>query len=176
MKTHSPLRTGLAALISLSACALCQNLPTDYPQWRGKSRDGSASAFSTPKSWPENLTSRWKIEVGEGYATPIVVGDVVYVFTRRDGNEVMTAVDGATGKVKWQTGYPAPYQASPPTRAHGAGPKATPLFHDGKLFTVGISGIVTAFDASSGKLLWQIAAPVETPYFGMAASPLAYKD
>ena len=71
VNTGSPLRIGLVASI-----ALCQNLPTDYPQWRGKARDGSASAFSKPKSWPEKLTRRWKIEVGEGYATPIVVGAV----------------------------------------------------------------------------------------------------
>ncbi len=171
MNTGSPLRIGLVASI-----ALCQSLPTDYPQWRGKARDGSESAFSKPKSWPETLTRRWKVEVGEGYATPIVVGAHVYVFTRREGDEVMIALDAATGKVKWQTPYSAPYQASPPTRAHGAGPKATPLFHNGNLYTVGISGIVTAFEASNGKLLWQTAAPAETPYFGMAASPLGHKD
>jgi hypothetical protein len=42
----------------------------DYPQWRGQNRDGSASAFSEPKTWPEKLIQKWKVEVGEGYATP----------------------------------------------------------------------------------------------------------
>jgi outer membrane protein assembly factor BamB len=59
-----------------------------------------------------------------------------------------------------------------PTAAHGAGPKATPAFHDGKLFTLGISGIVAAFDAVSGKLLWRTEAPAEHPYFSAASSPL----
>ncbi|HYI96471.1 MAG TPA: PQQ-binding-like beta-propeller repeat protein [Bryobacteraceae bacterium] len=165
------MRVGLAASI-----ALCQNLPTDYPQWRGKTRDGSASAFSKPKSWPEKLTLKWKVEVGDGYATPIVVGNVIYVFTRRESDEVMSALDAATGKVKWQTRYPAPYQVSPPAREHGGGPKATPLFHRGNVYTVGISGIVTAINTTNGKLLWQTAAATEQPYFGMAASPLGYDD
>ena len=67
----------------------------------------------------------------------------------------MTAIDAATGAERWRSAYPAPYTPSSPTVAHGSGPKATPLFHEGKLFTLGISGIVSAFDAKSGKRLWQ---------------------
>ena len=126
-----------------------QSASLDYPQWRGRERDGSASAFVLPKVWPEQLTKRWKVEVGEGYATPILVGSVVYVFTRLDGAEGITALDADSGRQKWRSTYPAPYTPSQPTAAHGAGAKATPLFHEGRLFTLGISGIVTAFDAAT---------------------------
>ena len=160
------------ALIALEA----QRSPRDYVQWRGAQRDGSASAFVEPKQWPEALTRRWKVEVGEGYATPLLVGDVVYVFTRLDGQEGITALDASTGKQRWRSGYAAPYTPSKPAEAHGAGPKATPLVHDGKLFTLGISGIVTAFDAASGKQLWQSAPPKEAPFYGAAVSPLGFKD
>src|SRR5262245_3356964 len=156
--------------------AFAQSSAQDYPQWRGRTRDGAASGFIAPKVWPEKLTRRWKVEVGEGYATPIVVGKTVYAFTRRDGAETMTALDATTGKLIWRTDYPAPYKAADAAAAHGAGPKATPLFHDGKLYTVGISGAVSAFDAATGKLLWQKPAPAEPPYFGMAASPIGDKD
>jgi outer membrane protein assembly factor BamB len=162
-----------ALLLVFAATAAAQNAPQDYPQWRGKSGDGSASAFSAPASWPETLTRRWKVDIGEGYATPIVVGNVVYAFTRRNGNEVMTALDADTGKERWRTDYPAPYMPSSPAAAHGAGPKATPAFRDGKLFTLGISGIVAAFDAGSGKLVWRTAAPSEHPFFSAASSPIA---
>src|SRR6266550_2101845 len=64
-----------------------QNSPQDYPQWRGWNRDGAASAFAEPKPWPEKLTRKWKVVVGDGYATPIVVGNRVYAFTRRESNE-----------------------------------------------------------------------------------------
>lgn len=152
-----------------------QNAPLDYPQWRGQQRDGSASEFSEPKSWPDALTRLWKVDVGEGYATPLIVGNTVYVFTRRDGTEGITALDANTGKQRWRTSYSAPFTPSPPTTVHGAGPKATPLFHEGKLFTLGISGIVAAFEATTGKLLWQTPAPAEHPYFSAASSPVGDK-
>jgi outer membrane protein assembly factor BamB len=170
------LLVAVVVLIGSAAVAAAQSSPQDYPQWRGRNRDGSASGFKEPKVWPERLTRRWKVEVGEGYATPIVVGKTVYAFTRRDGVETMSALDAATGKLIWQTGYPAPYKAADAAAAHGVGPKATPLFHGGALYTVGISGAVSAFNATTGKLLWQKPAPAEHPYFGMAASPIGDKD
>jgi outer membrane protein assembly factor BamB len=145
----------------------------DYTQWRGPNRDGSAASFTQPKTWPDKLTLRWKIEVGEGYATPLVVGNRVYTHTRQGANEVMSALDSATGKVIWQTNYAAPYKMNPATKNHGQGPKSTPLFLNGKLYTLGISGIVSAFDAVSGKLLWQKPAPAVDPMYGTAMSPIA---
>jgi outer membrane protein assembly factor BamB len=144
----------------------------DYTQWRGRDRDGAASAFAPPAAWPETLTRRWKVDVGEGYATPIIVGDTVYAFTRRDGHEVMTALDVATGKERWRTGSPVTYTPSKPAAAHGAGPKATPVFHDGRLYTLGVSGIVAAFEARTGKVLWRTLPPAEPPFFSAASSPL----
>jgi outer membrane protein assembly factor BamB len=154
------------------AIVTAQRSPLDYPQWRGRDRDGAASGFVEPASWPETLTRKWKVSVGEGYGTPLVVGSVVYVFTRIEGSEGMTALNADTGQSLWRTGYPASYTPSPPAAKHGAGPKATPLFQDGKLFTLGISGIVAAFDAVTGKLLWKTSAPAEAPYFSAASSPV----
>ena len=167
----------LACIVSIATVAVhAQRISRDYVQWRGAQRDGSASAFVEPKAWPAELTRRWKVEVGEGYGTPLIVGDVVYVFTRIDGQEGMTALDAATGRQRWRTSYPAPYTPSKPAEKHGASPKATPLYHEGRLFTLGISGIVSAFDAKSGKQFWQSAAPKEAPFYGAAVSPLASRD
>ena len=47
----------------------------------------------------DELTKRWNVEVGIGYATPLVVGDRLYVFTRQGDDEVMAAIDPASGKV-----------------------------------------------------------------------------
>lgn len=155
-----------------AACVIAQ----DYPQWRGLSRDGSASSFRVPKTWPGKLRKDWSVEVGDGYASPIVVGNRVFTFTRQEDDEVLTAISVATGKIEWRATYPAPYKVADPAKAHGAGPKSTPLFFRGKIFAMGISGIVTAFDAATGKIVWQKPAPAEPPFFGAASSPLAEDD
>jgi outer membrane protein assembly factor BamB len=167
----------LVAFACVAAGALdAQRGSRDYVQWRGQQRDGSASAFVEPKQWPDALTRRWRVDVGEGYATPLIVGDIVYVLTRLNEQEGITALDASTGRQRWRTSYAAPYTPSKPAAAHGAGPKSTPLYHDGRLFTLGISGIVTAFDVRSGKQLWQTAPPKEAPFYGAAVSPLGFKD
>jgi outer membrane protein assembly factor BamB len=159
-------------VLTVAATAFGQNAAQDYLQWRGKGGDGSASAFIAPSAWPDSLTRHWRIDVGEGYATPLVIGDTVYVFARRDGNEVISSIDASTGAERWRSSYPLPYTPSGPTVAHGSGPKATPLFHEGKLFTLGISGVLSAFDAKTGKRLWQTSAPAEVPFYSAASSPV----
>ena len=153
-----------------------QDSPQDYPQWRGHNRDGAASAFATPDSWPDTLMLRWRVEVGEGYATPIVVGNTVYAFTRRNGREGMTALDAETGETAWRTDYPVAYEMYEGGVDHGEGPKATPLFHNRKLYTLGISGTISAFDAFSGTLVWQKPAPPTQPVVGEASSPIGDRD
>src|SRR5213594_975534 len=98
---------GTVTLLGLTAVVVGQNraLGPDWPQWRGPNRDGSLPAFTAPRSWPETLTRRWKVEVGTGYATPIVVANRVYAFSRQDEDEVMRALDAETGKTIWETRY-----------------------------------------------------------------------
>ena len=84
----------------------------------------------------------------------------------------MRALDAGNGKVVWETSYPAPFKMNPATARHGPGPKSTPTFADGRLFTLGMSGIVTAFDAATGKQLWQKPAPPVEPHFHTAQSAL----
>jgi hypothetical protein len=80
-----------------------QGLGPDWPQFRGPARDGAVAAFAEPAAWPERLTQQWKVDIGEGHASPILVGGRVYTFSRQGGNEVMQALDAATGKTVWQT-------------------------------------------------------------------------
>src|SRR3990170_1147899 len=92
------------------------------------------------------LTELWKVEVGLGYATPLLVGDRVYMYTRQGEDEVMMALDAGSGQVIWRTSYPARFEMNPATSRHGPGPKSTPALADNRLFTLGMSGLVTAFD------------------------------
>ena len=96
------------------------------------------------------MTQHWTVEVGLGYATPLLVGDRIYMYARQDDDEVMVAIDARDGSIIWRTSYPAPFDMFPATARHRAGPKSTPAFADGRLFTLGISGIVSAFSVETG--------------------------
>jgi outer membrane protein assembly factor BamB len=161
-----------ALLITSSGVIVGQDAGVDWPQFRGPNRDGVAPSFTEPKAWPEQLKRVWRVDVGDGYATPILVGGRVYAFARQGDSEVMHALDAATGKVLWQTRYPAPVTINPAAKGHGPGPKSTPTFANGRLYTLGMGGIVTAFAAASGQQLWQKAAGPVQPLFGTAMSPL----
>lgn len=156
-----------AALLALGGLlpAHAQQRSPDWPQWRGANRDGAAT-FSPPSAWPDKLNLKWKVDVGIGYAAPIIAGDRVYAFSRQGEDEVMRALDAASGTVVWETKYNATYKANPAaTSKHGTGPKSTPTFADGRLYALGMTGVVTAFDAATGKQLWQTPKPaVETLY------------
>jgi outer membrane protein assembly factor BamB len=163
----------VVVVVGLSAAVSSQNASLDYTQWRGPNRDGSTASFAEPASWPDNLTRKWKVEVGLGYATPLVVGERIYMFSRQGESEVMSALEAATGKVLWKTGYPASFTSNQAAARHGQGPKSTPVFANGRLYSIGMTGIVTAFDAASGKQLWQKPGSDVMPLFtSHAFSPL----
>ena len=109
MMTVKDFTLAVVAAAGLAATLGAQSASLDYTQWRGPNRDGSAAAFAEPKAWPDTLTRQWKVDVGLGYATPLVVGNRIYQFSRQGENETMTAVDAASGKVLWQTGYKATF-------------------------------------------------------------------
>ncbi len=164
----------LAAVVACCVTAsigLVAQTPREWSQWRGSDRTGQAQ-FSAPASWPATLTKRWEITVGAGHSSPVVSGDRVIVHSRQGEREVVRAVDLTTGKELWRDEYAAPYTMNPAARAHGPGPKSTPVVAGGRVFTFGISGILSAHDVASGKRLWQTEAPAAPPEFGTAMSPL----
>jgi outer membrane protein assembly factor BamB len=148
----------------------------EWPQWRGPGRDGNVAEFSHPQTWPDSLTQKWKVEVGTGHASPIVSDGKVYLHSRQNEQEVASCLNLGTGERLWRTAYPAPYTMNPAATGHGKGPKSTPVLHDGKLYTLGISGILSCFDADTGNLKWQKDFSSQfaqtSPIYGTAMSPL----
>jgi outer membrane protein assembly factor BamB len=150
-----------------------QRPSADWPQYRGINRDGTAGNFTVPATWPETLVQKWKVDVGLGYATPIVVGDRVYVFSRRGDTEAMTALDAQTGKEVWQNSYPVDFTMHSAAVRHGKGPKSTPTYDNGTIFSIGMTGVVMALDASNGKTRWQKPASNPVPlYTSHSFSPI----
>jgi outer membrane protein assembly factor BamB len=161
-----------AALTAGLQIASAQTGAPDWPQWRGPNRDGVVASFAEPNAWPEQLTRKWKVDVGLGYASPILIGDRLYVYSRQGDNEILQALDAESAKPIWQSSYAAPFAMNPAAARHERGPKSTPTYANGKLYTLGMSGIVTAFDAASGKQLWQKPGPAVPPLYHTGLSPL----
>ena len=171
MKIRLSVLIGLFAFTSFTIDIVGQS-PGDWSQWRGSSRDSSGS-FTAPAAWPDNLTQKWKVDVGLGYATPLVVGNRIYMFSRQGGNEVMSALNVDNGSRVWQTAYPASFTMNSAAARHQEGPKSTPAFSNGRLYSIGMTGIVTAFDAATGRQLWQKAGSSVVPmYTTHSFSPL----
>jgi outer membrane protein assembly factor BamB len=145
----------------------------DWPQWRGPHRDGKAADFKAPATWPKELTKKWKVPVGEGVATPALVGDKLYVFVRQDGKEVLRCLQAADGKEVWQDGY----EVEPPTRPGSGfrnefvGPRSSPAVADGKVVVLGARGTLSCYD-TSGKRLWRKDDVKGWPRFFISCSPL----
>ena len=151
----------------------------NWPQWRGPNRDGVAPAFRGPAAWPEKLQTKWKITVGEGHSSPISGEGKIFQFSRLDGKETLSAIDPASGKILWTQNYDAPFTMNVAAWGHGKGPKSTPVYASGRVFTLGISGILSSFAAADGKLIWRKEFSKtfknSSPDFGVAMSPIVWE-
>ena len=125
----------------------------DWPQYLGENRAAKAS-FTAPKTWPKELSQKWKVPVGDGVATPSFVGDKLYVFSRQEGGEILRCLDAATGKEIWKGDKFDVLPAERPAQDF-AGPRCSPTVTDGKVVTLGVRGTLSCHDAKDGKLIWR---------------------
>ena len=148
----------------------------EWTQWRGPARDGSVSGKNVPAAWPESLKQSWRVEIGEGYSSPVVADGRVFVHSRSDPEETVAGISLADGKVLWQQKYQATFKKNQYAVQMAKGPNSTPLVIGNRLFTLGVTGILNAWDTASGKLLWtrDFSKAIDTSklFCGTAASPL----
>ena len=148
----------------------------EWTQWRGPARDGFVSGKNAPTAWPETLKRSWRVDLGEGYSSPVVAGGRAFVHTRRDPEEIVTGINLADGKVVWEQKYQAQFKKNQYAVEMAKGPNATPLVIGNSLFTLGVTGILNAWDTGTGKLLWtrDFSKAIDTTklFCGTAASPL----
>jgi outer membrane protein assembly factor BamB len=161
-----------AVLLAITAVGIGAGRAADWPQWRGPNRDGVVHGVKAPDKWPRALKEQWKVEVGEGVSSPVVAGGKVFVFTRQKDNERVLCFDVATGQDVWKSEpYPAPYKVWLGEGNSIPGPRSTPTVADGRVYTAGVSGVISCLDAGTGKLLWRKQSKDAPPYGG-PASPL----
>jgi outer membrane protein assembly factor BamB len=145
-----------------------------WTQWRGPNRDGRTT-IAGPATLASAPSTIWRVPVGIGHASPLVEGSRVYVFARRGEQETVAALDLETGKALWTQAYDVPYTMNPAATGHGKGPKSTPVLAAGRLYTLGISGVLSCLDAAKGTVVWRKTFEREfpsLPSFGTAMSPI----
>ncbi len=150
--TSTALSAGLTVALFLITCTGL--MADDWPQWRGVNRDGKATGFKSPEKWPPQLTQKWKVVVGIGDSSPALVGDKLYVFGRQESDEVVQCLEAGSGKQVWENRYPAAHVVTGPPARH-PGTRSSPTVAQGKVFTLGVGGILSCLDARDGKLLWR---------------------
>jgi outer membrane protein assembly factor BamB len=142
----------------------------DWPQWRGENRDGKVTGFVPPATWPKELSQKWKVPVGEGVATPALVGEKLYVFSWEGGKEALRCLEADSGKEIWKNEYDAAKATGPANKFSGA--RSSPAVSGGKVVTLGVQGTLSCLDADTGKVLWRNSDPVGHPKFFTSSSPI----
>src|SRR5687767_4176457 len=137
--------TSSIRLISMNLlAALCCSWASaaDWPQWRGPNRDAKAADFKAPKTWPKELTQKWKVAVGDGVATPALVGDKLFVFSREGGAEVTRCLNAETGKEVWKDRFDTEFKSRGGDTAY-PGPRGSPAVAGGVVVTFGVNGTLS---------------------------------
>lgn len=163
--------------LALLAPVVQKPAPAVWNQWRGPKRDAHLIGFPNPVTWPKQATRLWSINVGQGHSSPIIVENRAYVIARQGEQEWTSCIDMANGKVLWQDKVNAPFDSVIfPAQRLGKAPRSTPLYQEGKLYTIGVGGLMTCFQAQSGKIIWRIdfsrAFTIPMPICGASLSPL----
>ena len=143
---------------------------TYWTGFRGPDRDGHYRQQPVRTDWRGALTPLWKQPVGGGHASFVIAEGRAFTVEQRGTRELAAAYDLATGRELWTSAWNALFQPG------GEGPRATPAWHDGRLYVLGATGEFRALDAATGRTLWRTDILADASAgnldFGMSASPL----
>ena len=143
---------------------------TYWTGFRGSERDGHYRQQPVRTDWGAALTPLWKQPVGGGFASFVIAEGRAFTMEQRGVREVAAAYDLATGRELWTSAWNALFQEN------GDGPRATPAWHDNRVFVLGATGEFRALDAATGRTLWRTDILADAGAgnldFGMSASPL----
>ena len=145
---------------------------TYWTGFRGPERDGHYRQQPVRTDWRDALTPLWKQPIGGGHASFAVAEGRAFTVEQRGARELAAAYDLATGRELWTNAWNARFQSG----MGGDGPRATPAWHDGRLYVLGATGEFRALDAGTGRTLWRTNiladAGANNIEHGTAASPL----
>lgn len=168
MKLHA--LSSVAIAVALSATLVAR----DWPQYLGPTRNGVYTGPALADRWAQGGPRVvWRKAVGQGFSGPVVAEGKVILFHRVGNQEVVEALDPATGATIWQYGYPTTYRDD---FGFDEGPRAVPVVAGGIAYTFGAEGQLHAVALSTGKRIWSEDTmrryEVAKGFFGAAGSPL----
>ena len=150
----------------------------DWPQWGGPQRNFTVHANGLASAWPvAGPRPLWKRELGEGFSAAAVEKGTLFTMYQRGEQEVVVAMDAATGKTTWEHAYHAPITVN---MSRAPGPRATPLVLGAAIFTVGATGRLHSLNKTTGAVIWahdlykEYSGHVQDEYY--AASPIAFRN
>jgi len=144
---------------------------TAFLEYRGSKRDGIIQGPPLARDWkaqpPRQL---WRQPVGGGYSGFTVNGNALVTLEQRRDQEVIVCYDTATGAERWTHGYKAHFKET----MGGPGPRATPTIADGRVYSLGATGMLICLDLPDGKSKWSVEILKENQniIWGMSGSPL----
>ena len=145
--------------------------PGDWPGFRGPLRDGVLTGVRFSTDWSTPPRELWRRKIGSGWSSFTAVGDYVFTQEQRGAEEMVTCYAAATGADVWVNRVPAQFQDD-----MGLGPRATPTFCEGRLYTQGATGVLQCLDAATGTTVWKRDltkdAEARVPGYGFSNSPL----
>ena len=142
--------------VCVAVCFCVVNVAAaDWPQWRGPDRNGISKESGLLKQWPAGGPKLlWQVnDLGDGYSTPAVVGDRIYLMSNIGmENEFVQALSAADGKVIWRTrvgnvGNPNQNPSYPKARS-------TPTLDGELLYALGSDGDLACLETKTGKVRW----------------------
>jgi outer membrane protein assembly factor BamB len=132
---------------------LVENSLTDFPAFQGADRTAVVHNIKLDRDWtdypPREL---WRVPAGGGWASFSVVGGLAFTLEQRGGQECVVARDLQTGREVWvhKDNAVLPQQQL----MGGPGPRSTPTVYDGRVYSVGATGILNCLDGGTGRVIW----------------------
>jgi outer membrane protein assembly factor BamB len=149
----------------------------DWPGFRGANRDADLRDVRIATDWsvhPPKLV--WRRRIGPAWSSVAIVGDRLYTQEQLGETEGVVCLDVGSGQTVWSHYDTARHD----DLQGGVGPRATPVFANGRVFTLGATGILNCLDAATGERKWSrdvtVDAGTKIPMWGFSSSPLVVKD